>query len=177
MGKLKSAEELGIKEFQRVNLARLTIFVREFVDDEFFNMSIFNGWNDYALDASYECGTQSCFCGYGPLAGIKANSHESWDDYRSRCFGSDGYGGDALWFLLFSSDHIDSKVAAARRGAYFLMKGLPRFHGMRGDMCNWEAPESFWPNWEAIQELAEKDGKWTLKEAVAKAKKVSNFAK
>lgn len=146
---MKTAKELGITPTQRRNIARLTLFVKDAVAPPRFNIgSHHSEENETPALATYECGTTACFCGYGPLAGIKPKKDEDWFDYAYRTM--TGRGDRALWKLLFDDGHKNSKDAAVRRGAYFLMNGFPT----NKNLYAFEAPRSFRPDWEAIKEVA-----------------------
>lgn len=155
MAKLKSAKELGITERQRRNIAKLTMFVKNCVHSSSFSILSYNCNFAFASDPHYECGTTACFCGYGPLAGVKANRTERWGDYSQRCFTGKKGGASRIWNLLFSTKHINNKKLAVLRGAYFLMHGLPDLPFW--EMSKWEAPKGFKPNWKAIRELAQNE--------------------
>jgi len=153
---MKTAKQLGITPTQRRNIARLTLFVKDAVPPPRFDINTHHsGDNDNPSAATYECGTTACFCGYGPLAGIKPKRSENWFSYATRAM-TGGYvsmlGSDSkLWTFLFDGEHKNSKSAAVRRGAYFLMNGLPEGESLD----TWEAPRSFRPDWEAIKEIAQ----------------------
>lgn len=158
---MKTFTELGITEEQYKNIAKLIIFVKDKVAPPKFNISNYYGGNnvytDYPIQAKYECGTTACFCGYGPLAGIKPLKDELWQDYAGRCFSANN---DAdldnknIFRLLFDVDHINDKIAAVKRGAYFLQYGLPSttYDFM---LENWEVPDNFRPQWKKIKAIAE----------------------
>jgi len=145
---MKTAKELGIAPTQRRNIAKLTLFVKDAVPPPKFNIKTYHsGNNDEPSEATYECGTTACFCGYAPLAGIEPKKYEYWFDYAKRTMTQNLHNG--VWNLLFNDDHKNSKTAAVRRGAYFLMNGLPE----DANLCTWEAPKSFKPDWEAIKSI------------------------
>lgn len=146
---MKTAKELGITPTQRRNIARLTLFVKDAVPPPKFNIKHHHSVEkEFPSKATYECGTSACFCGYGPLAGIRPQKREDWFDYAGRTmtvsFESD------VWDWLFCDFHENTKSAAVRRGAYFLMNGLPDCNLYSG-----EAPRSFRPDWEAIKKIAD----------------------
>lgn len=154
---MKTNKQLGLTKSQYKNIAKLTIFVRDSVPPPKFNILSFNedegsGINE-PINAKYECGTSACFCGYGPLAGIKPKKTEDWWDYSARVFGAsyDWSGGDKNTFrLLFDDEHKNSKDAAIKRGAYFLMNGFPE----TDNLSKWETPRSFKIDWPAIEKIA-----------------------
>jgi len=152
---MKTAKQLGLTKTQHKNLAKLTIFVRDSIPPPKFNIRSFHSEeNEYPADATYnECSTSACFCGYGPLAGIKPRKAEDWNDYAGRVFGAklECFEDHAIFELLFDGTHKNSKVAAIKRGAYFLMNGLPKTNLYLG---HWEAPRSFSPNWPEIEKIA-----------------------
>jgi len=57
-----------------------------------------------------------------------------------------------LYELLFAGSHLNCKTAAALRGAWVVMNGIPdaRYNSL------WEVPEDFEPDWEAIEKIASK---------------------
>lgn len=164
---MKTAKELKLTKTQHKNLAKLTVFVRDKVAPPKFDINRFfiskNGEGHCFDDAvpsceDYQCGTSACFLGYAVLADIKPQKNEIWEDYGKRCF---GVGTDYSWTkaesfakrifrILFDDQHKNSKSAAVKRGAYFLMNGLPE----NVDLETWEAPRSFKPDWEAIEAIA-----------------------
>lgn len=163
---MKTAKQLNLTKTQHKNLAKLTIFVRDKVAPPKFNIRwFFTSKEDrdhgHCCDDSvpnkddYSCGTSACFLGYGVLAGIKPRKEENWKSYGERFFGvkmaGDWFNGsDDKYNLLFNDLHKNSKSAAVKRGAYFLMNGIPE----NADLSKWETPRSFKPDWEAIEELA-----------------------
>lgn len=151
---MKTPKQLKITKTQFKNLAKLITFVRAKVAPPKFDITSFHSEeNDTPSEAVYNhCGTTACFCGYGPLAGIQPRKHESWFDYARRNFGAEcsWFTPSELFDLLFSEDHKNSKVAACKRGAYFLQNGLPESDSLN----TWETPRSFIPEWDAIAEIA-----------------------
>jgi hypothetical protein len=168
---MKTANELGLTPTQRKNLAKLTVYVRDKAEPPRFNINWFfrsekNGRDHYALNIcpsikEYECGTTACFLGYGIPAGIKARKQEMWRDYSKRAFGINMYSGNPpeyssdAYNFLFAEDHKNSKDAAALRGAWFLMNGLPHDTEVQG-LCYWETPSDFEPDWDAIEAIAKR---------------------
>lgn len=155
--KLKTPKELGITPTQFKNLCKLTTFVRTKVPPPKFDIREYYQPKGHDIDsgnipqpneAKYECGTSACFCGYGPLAGIKPKRGEEWADYAERVFGASMWG--HIYSLLFSGSHLNDRDAAVRRGAYFLTHGLP----VKASFSKWEAPESFRPPWKLIAQHA-----------------------
>lgn len=159
---MKTAKQLGLTKTQHKNLAKLTIFVRDKVEPPKFDITWFfqKDGSECGMDETcpskkeYSCGTSACFAGYGILAGIEAKKEENWGDYLCRVFGLEGneYGSliCPIYKLLFHDSHENSKKAAILRGAYFLMKGIPK-----ADLLSkWEAPKSFIPNWPEIEKIA-----------------------
>jgi hypothetical protein len=157
--KLKTPKELGVTARQFKNLCKLITFVRTKVEPPKFKI---HWWNtdkdgndvDEPAKAVYECGTTACFCGYGPLAGIKPKPRDTWYSYQKREFGTDGddWGenpAQRLFNLLFEGTHENSRDAAVRRGAYFLVNGIPDAY-----LQKWEAPKSFRAPWKLIEEAA-----------------------
>lgn len=162
---MKTAKQLGLTKSQHKNLAKLTIFVRDKVAPPRFNIRKFfigkdenEDWGHCGVDVcpakeEYVCGSSACFLGYAIPAGIKAKSGEEWADFGERAFGAEmGLGKDeSLYDLLFNDSHENSKSAAVKRGAYFLMYGFPDCDGF---LDGWEAPRSFKPDWASIEALA-----------------------
>lgn len=147
---MKTAKELGINPAQRRNIARLTLFVKDNVPPSRFDIRDHHSENnDSPSEATYECGTSACFCGYGPLAGIKPSKDENWFEYAARTMTK--FPREPVWNFLFGGYHKNSKIAAVRRGAWLLMNGLPK----NEFLSTWEAPKSFKPDWEAIKKIAE----------------------
>lgn len=162
MSAMKTAKQLKITPTQFKNLAKLTMFVRDkarwFSFDINFFFSSGNDNNHFGQDAcpciqEYQCGTTACFLGYGIPAGIKAHKKEIWSDYCKRAFGINmvdcGHPSHAMYRLLFSESHRNNKDAAALRGAWLLMNGLPH-----GYLDCWETPVDFDPDWSAIEAIA-----------------------
>lgn len=148
---MKIAKELGITEEQRINLARLTIFVFDHVDEDRFDIRSYHSEVLFPYRARYECGASACFCGFGPLAGIEPLEDEVWIDYAGRCFGA--VEGSDLISFLFSGLHVNDVVAATKRSAYFLEHGLPEVLDDYS-YATMEVPEGFRPNWTQIEQLA-----------------------
>ena len=151
---MKTAKQLGITPTQRRNIAKLTLFVKDAVPPPKFDIeSHHSGDNTNPSNATYECGTTACFCGYGPLAGIKPIKGENWFEYAARALTSGilSYGtpDSPIWEFLFSDSHKNSKAAAVRRGAYLLTHGLPEGK----ELSSYEPPRSFRPDWEAIKAI------------------------
>lgn len=162
---MKTAKQLGLTPTQYKNLAKLTVYVRDKVAPSKFDITCFfnnknnNEWAHCGRDVcpsvkEYECGTTACFLGYGIPAGIKARKQETWEEYGARAFGIDMIScsreGD-LYDLLFNDSYVNSKMAAAKRGAWFLMNGFPENDDF---LCSWEVPRSFKPDWDAIEKIA-----------------------
>lgn len=160
---MQTPKSLGITPTQFKNLAKLTIFVRDKVAPPKFNINKFfigkgvaesNGDNsgDYCPSAKdYTCGTSACFLGYGPLAGIKPQKDAIWWDYSAKSFGVTMSEMDHdLYDLLFNDMHKNSKSAAVKRGAWFLMNGIPDYLHLE----KWETPRSFKPDWAEIEKIA-----------------------
>lgn len=166
---MKTHKELKLTKTQHKNLAKLTIFVRDKVAPPKFNINRFfitKGQKEYDGDVyrdevpqkeDYSCGTSACFLGYAVLADIKPKKDETWETYGRRCFGihMNGYltpvpNKEDIYNFLFDDEHKNSKSAAVKRGAYFLMNGLPENTNLK----TWEAPRSFKPDWEGIEKLA-----------------------
>lgn len=157
---MKTHKELKLTKTQHKNLSKLTVFVRDKVAPSKFNINRFfipKGEEEYdghiydddvPAKEDYSCGTSACFLGYAVLADIKPQKNEIWGDYGKRCFGADCK--DGYKKLIFDDEHKNSKFAAVKRGAYFLMNGLPETENLR----TWEAPRSFKPDWASIEELA-----------------------
>jgi len=163
---MKTAKQLGLTPTQYKNLAKLTVYVRDKVAPPKFDIkSFFNGGKIDECGHSgcdvcpsvkeYECGTTACFLGYGIPAGIKARKNETWEYYGARAFGVKMGGGCSLggdlYDLLFDDNHINSKIAAAKRGAWFLMNGFPENDDF---LYSWEVPRSFKPDWDTIEKIA-----------------------
>jgi hypothetical protein len=157
---MKTAKQLGLTPTQYKNLAKLTLYVRDKVAPPKFDIKSFFDSKQVGFSHSlqdvcpaveeYECGTTACFLGYGIPAGIKARKQETWENYGERAFGVDIDGGD-LYNLLFDDSHINSKAAAVKRGAWFLMNGFPENDDF---LDTWEVPRSFKPDWDAIEKIA-----------------------
>ncbi len=166
---MKTAKQLGLTPTQYKNLAKLTVYVRDKVAPPKFDINSFfsskknNEWMHGKDDVcpavkDYECGTTACFLGYGIPAGIKARKQETWKNYGERAFGVEmgfnfSQSGD-LYNLLFDNGHINSKMAAAKRGAWFLMNDFPDMDVCGCNLTTWEAPRSFKPDWDAIEKIA-----------------------
>ena len=173
---MKTAKQLGLTPTQYKNLAKLIVYVRdkvappEFDINSFFNSRKIDEGSHRGCDVcptvkEYECGTTACFLGYGIPAGIKARKNETWEYYGARAFGVDmtsgarAFGVDMtscssagdLYDLLFDDNHVNSKMAAVKRGAWFLMYGFPENDDF---LYNWETPRSFKPDWDAIEKIA-----------------------
>lgn len=148
---MKTAKQLGLTTTQHRNIARLTLFVKNSVPPPRFNIKHHHSKAWLPSEATYECDTSACFCGYGPLAGIKPQKGENWYEYAARVF-TRGLLND-VWPFLFSEHHKNSKTAAMRRGAWLLTHGLPDTPNS-DDLRTWEAPHSFKPNWKAIRKIA-----------------------
>lgn len=160
---MKTAKQLGLTPTQHRNLAKLTLFVRDKVAPPKFNIEWFftrkgDEQGDCCQDecpseAEYNCGSAACFLGYGILAGIKARKGETWEKYSKRTLGINmNCWTESLkeYNLLFHNHHKNGKTAAIKRGAYFLMNGLPEAE----NLMEWEAPRSFKPDWTSIKALA-----------------------
>jgi hypothetical protein len=158
---MKTAKQLGLTPTQYKNLAKLTVYVRDKVAPPKFDISSFfdskksdecshSGGDVCPSVKEYECGTTACFLGYGIPAGIKAHKNETWGYYGERAFGVEMAGSD-LYDLLFDASHVNSKMAAAKRGAWFLMNGFPENNDY---LYSWETPRSFKPDWDAIEKIA-----------------------
>ncbi len=161
---MKTHKELKLTKTQHKNLAKLTIFVRDKVAPPKFNINRFfipkDGEGHCFDDAvpsceDYQCGTSACFLGYAVLADIKPRKGETWETYGKRCFGihmdeMESNHEQDIYDLLFNDEHKNSKSAAVKRGAYFLMNGLPENTNLK----TWETSCSFKPDWESIEKLA-----------------------
>ena len=166
---MKTAKQLGLTPTQYKNLAKLTVYVRDKVAPPKFDIKSFfdskkidecshSGCDVCPSINEYECGTTACFLGYGIPAGIKARKNETWENYGERAFGVEmgvncSQSGD-LYDLLFDDSHINSKMAAAKRGAWFLMNDFPDMDEFGCNLTTWEAPRSFKPDWDAIEKIA-----------------------
>ncbi len=163
---MKTAKQLGLTPTQYKNLAKLTVYVRDKVAPPKFDINSFfdsgkigecshSGCDVCPSVKEYECGTTACFLGYGIPAGIKARKNETWEDYGARAFGVDLLASCSAWGdlydLLFDDNHVNSKTAAAKRGAWFLMYGFPENDDF---LNNWETPRNFKPDWNAIEKIA-----------------------
>lgn len=155
-----------LTDTQFLNIVRLTLFCKDVKTGTKFEISCFSrdrdGCNTYGPEAAeYEdepsvCGTSSCFCGFGPLAGIKpATPNMGWNQYSQESFGA-SLDGSQVWDYLFDAEHANNLEAAVRRGAYFIEHGLPE--RQPGDsftyLCRLEAPADYQPNWELIESIA-----------------------
>lgn len=164
--KLKTAKELCITERQYKNLAKLITFVLHKVEPPKFDIKSY--YDDKKSDSNlgcdvignpkYGCGTTACFCGHGPLAGIRPKHSEDWCSYGVRAFGVDMGERDGttlrnMWLFLFSDAHKNSKIAACKRAAWLLQNGLP-LPAATNWYGSWEVPRSFKPDWKAINALA-----------------------
>ena len=167
---MKTAKQLKITPTQFKNLAKLTMFVRDKAEPPRFDINAFfsdkngNHFSHHTCPSieEYECGTTACFLGYGIPAGIKARKEEDWSEYCKRAFGirmtCDWRAGltTDVYDFLFKESHVNSKDAAALRGAWLLMNGLP----CDGDgivvalLDYWEAPADFKPDWSVIEAIA-----------------------
>lgn len=163
---MKTAKQLKITPTQFKNLAKLTMFVRDKAEPPRFNINSFfsdkngNYYSHHTCPSieEYECGTTACFLGYGIPAGIKARKEEDWSEYCKRALGICMRGDDStnMYEFLFKESHVNSKDAAALRGAWLLMNGLPcdddGFVHVLLDY--WETPADFKPDWNAIEAIA-----------------------
>ena len=156
---MQTPKTLGITPTQFKNLAKLTLFVKDKVSPPRFNIQWFftnQEGEEHNLDdhcpkkEDYQCGTSACFLGYGPLSGIKPQKNETWKEYCKRSFGV-GMSGE-FYDILFNDEHKNSKSAAAKRGAWLLMNGLPAVSGY--NLTTWETPSRFKPDWKAIEQIA-----------------------
>lgn len=160
---LKTPKQLGLTPEQYKNLAKLIIFVKDRVAPPKFNMYVYyhstrmrgerGQANSVVGNPKYGCGTTACFCGYGPLAGIKPHKNEVWSEYGARVFGAgstDDYKNQSIWYMLFSAGHVDDKMAAVKRGAWLLQHGLP---STKYNLSGWEVPHSFRPRYAAIRKV------------------------
>ena len=154
---MQTPKLLGITPTQFRNLAKLTLFVKDKVSPPKFNIRWFfidKDGDEHSCEylcpkkEDYQCGSSACFLGYGPLSGIKPQKDETWEEYAKRSFGV-GMNG-RLYDHLFNDYHENSKSAAAKRGAWLLMNGLP----ISDDLSRWETPLSFKPDWEAVKQIA-----------------------
>lgn len=163
---MKTAKQLNITSTQFKNLAKLTMFVRDKAEPPRFDINYFfsNDGDGHCSQnicpsiKEYECGTTACFLGYGIPAGVKAHKEETWSVYCKRAFGISMRGNDAsagIYEFLFSETHLNSKDAAALRGAWLLMNGLPPdSYDDDESLPYWEAPDDFKPDWSAIEAIA-----------------------
>lgn len=150
---VKSAKELELTSEQRKNLAKLVIFVNAKVPPPKFNIRLFNSDSHIYATDSVGCGTTACFCGYGPLAGIKVLQDEQWQEYANRIFNAGAWGNIKLYNFLFDFKHENSKKAAVLRGAYYLMHGFPKYQYSE-ELKEMEVPKNFKPNWHSIRAVA-----------------------
>jgi hypothetical protein len=154
---MKTPKQLGITPKQFKNIAKLTLFVKDKVEPPKFNIRWFftdkyGEEHDLSYvcpkEEEYQCGTTACFLGYGPLSGVKPKSKETWQEYAKRSYGV-GMSGE-LYDLLFNDYHENDKFAAAKRGAWLLMNGIPS----KVNLGTWETPQDFEPDWAAIEKIA-----------------------
>lgn len=77
-------------------------------------------------EARYHCGTVGCAVGHGPMAGIRANPGELWDDYSERVFDLEVFGPEWTWCFDADWSSVDNTPqGAAKRIRYLLEHGLP----------------------------------------------------
>jgi len=160
--KTQTPKSLGITPTQFRNIAILSLGVRYSVPPPKFDISDFNcdSRNSFTLqEAKYECGTTACFLGYGPLLKIKPKQNEDWFGYCTRTISNRLerlYVTDCsdIYNMLFDASHRNCPVAAARRGAYLLLNGIPDEANL-WQLSDWEAPKNFKPHWNVIRQIAE----------------------
>lgn len=147
---MKTAEELGITETQRANLAALAVYWRDYDGPMRFNIGEFGVLpkaadkdEDAEPDASnspdefrlaHACGSAGCLIGGGAIAGIGLeNDTTNWGEYTRVAYGAgmrveyaDVVGDlhERIYLMLFHFDHFDDIMAGLRRLAYFLDHGL-----------------------------------------------------
>lgn len=164
---------------QKQNLAILTLYCHNlpegyshFKMTSFACLSLSNGlWSrliqtfnpDEVSAHINECGTSACFCGHGPLAGIKPLKGEGWETYGTRCFGAASENESTpLWDWLFHAEHENSIEAACKRAAWVLEgNSLDEFEvdeeaGAEDTFLFPENFRSFQPNWSLIEQIAAK---------------------
>jgi hypothetical protein len=161
---MKTAEELGITEQQRINLAKLAVGIRKLKDSDeyqgtFYMRTLCRKGNTYhpvtpseSVKAFHECGTYGCLLGHGPFLGIKADQFDSWRSYSERQFGGNWVSFD--W--IFDCQWPNNKRMATKRIAWMLSKGYPAHY--RIDVNNRVYPrgyENFRPDWKSIEKLAQ----------------------
>lgn len=170
---MKTSKELGIKPHQRRNIAKLCIYVNDFVnatsfDIRWFFQTPFEHERDMAGDTAsskcrlpedYKCGSAACFLGFGPLAGIVTHGDVSWSAYAQYMFGAPidtayNKSSSLIYEMLFSHHHKNCKKAAVLRGCWLLECGFPTIDPV--ELSYWEAPKGYQPNWKAIKKLSQR---------------------
>lgn len=168
---LKTAEDLGVTERQRVNLARLAVGVKRYWGqpkrDRQLRRLDMQQWaqdEDGTVPDMHVCATAACLAGHAPHIGLGGPSTgDGWGEFVYDTFGADldsgipGRGipgcGDTLFDLLFDPDLDGGVCEAVKRVAHVLQMGVDRaFVGI--DLSD------FYPDWEAIEALAGPTEKW-----------------
>jgi hypothetical protein len=161
---MKTAEELGITEQQRTNLAKLAVGIRKLKPNGYKGEFMMNhlcgeiegnvNFEPYeSVDAFRECGTCGCLLGHAPFLGIEALHSEDWDDYSERVFGYCWL--NITW--LFCSLWPNDKEFAAKRIAWVLKMGWPERNQYFLEVNNYmviDGFDQFQPDWEAFEKLA-----------------------
>lgn len=153
---MKTAEELGITEQQRKNIAILAVYVHEHAKPEEFNMNNFrlNEVGYPTWRANNHCKTSACLAGHGPDAGIKIEGDdEDWVVYVERNFTGQREMFSCkseIYKYLFEEKHVNTIKAAVKRCSYFLEFGLAGIV----DASTAEAPEDYIPKIEEMRAIA-----------------------
>lgn len=120
---IKTAEQLGITEQQRVNLFKLAYYLTKEKKKAQFDMI---NWADreHTILSAQDCGTVGCAVGHGPYAGVKKKPDTGWSRYCQESFGFKWT--SIVFIFLFSSEwsSVDNTAeGAGKRILYFLMYG------------------------------------------------------
>lgn len=180
---LKTADELGVTEEQRQNLAKLSVGMRDLRPNGYKGSLEMGGYCQiYDLEepdddpdeepephesaaALHNCGTTACLVGHAPYLGIGlehvdalVNESDQWSKYCRRTFGTKS---GELWVWMFGPCWEDSALDAIKRVAYTLQTGHPcKADAADLPMLCGEAPDypddyaEFEPDWPAIEALA-----------------------
>lgn len=132
MKKIPNIEHIAItNEFKRHNLQLLAEYLTEPELKAAFDISRY--CENIFVENTEDCGSVGCAIGHGPYAGIKKETHESWNEYAKRCFVNSIHKHEyAFMFECSWADVDNTPEGAAKRIAYALEHGVPneRFVGV-----------------------------------------------